>query len=263
MTTMREFTDEFDAAGFGVVRRAVDPDTTDRLRAALTAMLPPEAADQPAARQRVVPRIVHRDPAFAELAMNTHLVGTVTGLFGGVVPHLVCCYGHEKPARTGAHTGPHSDVAHLPGVPHHRCLLMVKVMLALTPVDAESGATTVAAGSHRWASGAEADERSAAYQRVLLSPGDLLLFHANLRHSATDNTSDTPRLSVWLVYAQPWMRVFPGYEHDPSFLEELRPRRAAEPYLADVFGLTDPYATTPTRQTGNQAEGQPHDARTR
>jgi ectoine hydroxylase-related dioxygenase (phytanoyl-CoA dioxygenase family) len=163
------------------------------------------------------------------------------------VPQLVCSYGHEKPAKTAAHTVPHSDVAHLPGVPHHLSVLMVKAMCSLTPVGSGSGATVVFPGSHRMPEAGghtEADEE--AGHKILLDPGDLFLFHSNLRHTATENSSTNPRLSIWFVYALPWMRVFPGYEYSAEFLAGLQPRLASEPCLKSIYGLSDPYATNPS-----------------
>jgi hypothetical protein len=239
------FAQDFHEAGFGVIRHAIEPDAADQLRARLVPMLPGGSASEAISLQRVVPRIVERDRMFADLATSPPLVATMAAIFGGIIPQLVCSYGHEKPARTGAHTGQHSDVAHLPGVPHHLSLLMVKAMFALTPVALGSGETMLIPASHRQANGTDPAARPADHH-VLLDPGDLLLFHANIRHSATDNTSEAPRLSLWMVYALPWMRVFPGYEYGPAFLADLQPRLAAEPHLAAIYGLDDPYATSST-----------------
>lgn len=236
------FVEDFHQTGFGVIRRAIDAAAVTKLRglhAQLLGALPPNG---PSPLQRLVPNIVEYDRRFADLASSPPLVETLREIFA-VVPHLVCSYGHEKPPRTRAHTAAHSDVAHLPGVPHHQSLLMVKVMCALTPIRQCSGGTVVHPGSHRQVPGrANADESAKAHY-VLLEPGDLLLFHANIRHTATSNTSSDPRLSIWFVYALPWMRIFPGHEHSDEFLATIRPRLAREPHLRSIYGLEDPYAT--------------------
>lgn len=152
-----------------------------------------------------VPRIVERHEDFAAVATSRPLVATLTGIFG-LVPQLVCSYGHEKPPHTRTHTVSHSDVAHLPGVPHHLSLLMVKAMYALTAVRVGSGGTVICPGSHR-------------------------------------EPSPDARLSLWFVYALPWMRVFPGYEYSEDFLKALQPRLASESCLSWIYGLRDPYAT--------------------
>jgi len=237
-SVLEEFVDQFHDDGYGIVHGAVQPAAVPQLRSRLQQLLgpAPTGPDGPPA-QRLVPRLVEHDPRFADLAISAPLIATLTEVFG-VVPHLVCAYGHEKAAGTPAHTGPHSDVAHLPGVPHHLSLLMVKAMVALTPVTAGGGATMVFPGTHQGATPGRG-------RSVRLEPGDMVLFHANIRHTATANTTAVSRLSLWFAFAQPWMRVFPGYEYGAAFLDAMAGRLAAQPGLRAVFGLTDPYGTRP------------------
>jgi hypothetical protein len=232
------FVQSFKAEGFGVVRSAIDPDTALSLSQCLTALLGP--APHPPPPQRLVPRIVERNERFAELAEARPLLQILDSVFG-TAPRLICSYGHEKAAGTASHTGVHSDVAHLPGVPHHLSTLMVKVMYALTPVGPSDGATVVYPGTHRLPPEQTADATTA--HQVQLDPGDLLLFHANIKHSATANIGTRARLGMWSVYALPWMRVFTGYEFDAAYLDERQARSTTEPRLADLYGLRDPYAT--------------------
>lgn len=240
---LRAFVQDFHAAGFGVVRHAMEPGVADELRARLDRLLDPRPGSEDAPLQRIVPRIVERHEGFAAVATSHPLVATLTGIFG-LVPQLVCSYGHEKPPHTRTHTASHSDVAHLPGVPHHLSLLMVKAMYALTAVRAGSGGTVICPRSHREpvTAGQEAMPGANGHY-VALDPGDLLLFHANVRHTASDNSSPDARLSLWFVYALPWMRVFPGYEYSEDFLKAIQPRLASEPHLSWIYGLRDPYAT--------------------
>lgn len=218
--------------GFAIVRASTGPDLVARLYERLMELEDRQIDDR---SQRLISRLVARDPLFADLATAPWLLALLDELFGGV-PHLVCSYGHVKPAGTAAHTVEHSDVAHLAGVPHDQSLLMAKVMVALTPVPADRSPTVLYPGTHR---GGPPDERVVA----TLNVGDTLIFHANIRHSATANQSTMDRVSVWFVYAQPWMRVFPGHEHDPAFLTALGARLATEPALGRIYGLDDPYAT--------------------
>lgn len=234
------FVRHFHDAGFGVIRHAVRAVEADGLRARLRELLPDQTAGPSTPLQRIVPRIVERDERFLALATSPPLVAILRDIFG-VVPQLVCSYGHEKPARTRAHTGPHSDVAHLPGVPHHTSLLMVKAMYALTPVPPGAGGTLIFPGSHTAPPGDSLREPDGHH--VVLEPGDLLLFHANVRHTATENSSPNARLSIWLMFALPWMRMFHGYEYGEEFLQGVRERAAQEPHLSSIFGLDDPYAT--------------------
>jgi hypothetical protein len=218
--------------GYTVIPNAVHGARAALLRNRLLQVLP-EAGP---VDQIVVPRLVELGDEFAAIAESGPHLPVLLEAFGST-PHLVSAYGHVKPARTAAHTGWHSDVAHLHGVPHTGSLLIVKVMLALTPVGVHGGATRLRPGSHRDVGNPAADIQPA------LQAGDMFVFHANVQHTATGNITDSDRLSLWFTYAQPWMRTFTGYEHDPAWLARLAPRLATEPHLASIYGLTDPYAT--------------------
>jgi Phytanoyl-CoA dioxygenase (PhyH) len=249
---LQAFAQNFHEAGFGVIRQAIEPDAADRLRTRLVPMLPNGSPSGTTALQRVLPRIVERDRMFADLATNPPLVATMTTIFGGTVPRLVCSYGHEKPARTGAHTGPHSDVAHLPGVRHHLSLLMVKAMIALTPVTLGSGATMLIPGSHRQANGTEPPVPP-AHHRVLLDPGDLLVFvpcqHPPQRHRQRVGRSppepvDGVRAAVDAGLSR--LRIRPGLPCEPATALDYgaSPRRDLWPErsLRHHAGLTLDYA---------------------
>lgn len=236
--TTPTFVESFQQQGFGVIRSALPANETRRLRSQLEILLPEHDSPEAAPLQRLVPRIVERQEQVAALATDTRLAGVLSEVFG-TIPQLICSYGHDKPAGTDAHTDLHSDVSHLPGVPHDLSLLMVKVMLPLTPIRPGMGGTLIAPGSHRTRTGESLND--ARY--VTMEPGDLLLFHANIQHTATPNESNQRRLSIWLVYGLPWMRPFPGYEFTSEFIEQQRDRTRSDPVALSIFGLTDPYAT--------------------
>ncbi len=225
--------DTFHERGFVVLRNVIDSAHVGDLRSQLEALLGPIPTPAPA--QEVLPRIVELGSAFADLAMSPGVLATTSHLLG-TAPLLACSYGHRKAPGTPAHTGPHSDVAHLKGIPHHQSLVMIKAVVALTAVGPDSGPTEVLPGSHR-------GEIADGPIRVVLGTGDMLLFHANLQHTATANTSAESRLGLWFVFTQPWMRIFPGYEFGADFLAARRPRISADPRLPHLFGLADPYAT--------------------
>jgi hypothetical protein len=226
------FARQMEHDGVAIVASAIEPGLASRLRGRIVE-LKDDWIDE--GTQRVIPKLVSKDPRFADLATAPWLLTRLERIFGGV-PHLVCSYGHVKPAGTVAHTVEHSDVAHLPGVPHDRCLLMVKVMLALNPVPSDRSPTVLRPGTHR---GDPPGERMTA----TLEAGDALIFNANIRHSATANLSTMDRMSLWFVYGQPWMRTFTGYEHDSSFLSTLGFRLTNHAAFRRVYGLEDPYAT--------------------
>lgn len=216
-----------------MLRNVINGAHASDLRSQLEALLGPTPTQAPA--QEVLPRIVEHDPRFTDLATSHGMLTTVSALLG-TSPLLACSYGHRKASRTPSHTGPHSDVAHLQGIPHHQSLVMIKVVVALTAVGPGNGPTVILPASHR----GEGTEEPTA---VTLDVGDMLLFHANVQHTATANTSSQDRLGLWFVFTQPWMRIFPGYEFSTDFLAAQRTRISADPRLLHVFGLADPYAT--------------------
>jgi ectoine hydroxylase-related dioxygenase (phytanoyl-CoA dioxygenase family) len=225
--------DAFHEHGFVVLRKVIDGAHVSNLRIRLEGLFGPVSTPRPA--QEVLPRIVELDSGFADLVVSSELLTMASDLLG-TPPLLACSYGHRKAPGTPAHTGPHSDVAHLQGIPHHASLVMIKAVVALTAVGPDNGPTEVLPGSHR---GGGAEEPI----RVMLDAGDMLLFHANLQHTATANASSESRLGLWFVFSQPWMRIFPGYEFGADFLAAQRPRIAANLELRHLFGLADPYAT--------------------
>ncbi len=235
-----EFVDAFAADGFGVIKSAIDSETALALGHRVDALLGPVPSPPPL--QHLLPRIVERDERFLALASTPVLLDILASVLGAP-PLLICSYGHRKTAGTAAHTGTHSDVAHLPGVPHHLSTLMVKAMYALSPVGPSDGPTEIRPGTHRLSPDQTVDHPAHPAHRVLLEPGDLLLFNANLRHTATANSGRRDRLSMWCTYALPWMRIFDDYEFTESYLDGIRDRLKTEPNLVGLHGLDDPYAT--------------------
>jgi hypothetical protein len=231
---------EFHERGSLLIRGALAPREID----GLLGMLEQSFAEVPVADrgelETTIPGIVERHREFFELAVNEHVLELVAGILESD-PHLIINYGHLKPPQTRAHTVPHSDVRHMKGVPHHQSLLMVKCMYALTRVDAGSGGVAVHPGSHRLSSREYPPRVTGPGEYVAMEPGDLFVFNANLLHTATDNVKDSPRISAWYTYAQPWMRVFPGFDYSPGFLAQLA--ACGLPQATSVFGLTDPYTT--------------------
>jgi ectoine hydroxylase-related dioxygenase (phytanoyl-CoA dioxygenase family) len=232
-TGLQPALDAFHERGFVVLRNVITGAHAADLRSRLEALLGPTPS--PAPVQEVLPRIVERDSQFTDLATSHGMLTTASELLESA-PLLACSYGHRKASRTLAHTGPHSDVAHLQGIPHHQSLVMIKVVVALTAVGPDNGRTVVLPGSHH----GEGNEEPIS---VALEAGDMLLFHANLQHTATGNISSKNRLGLWFVFTQPWMRIFPGYEFSTDFLAAQRSRISADPRLRSVYGLADPYAT--------------------
>lgn len=231
---IEDFLVDFRASGFGVVTEAVRGEELADLRRSAMAHL--GDADTRSTLEISAPHVIEDRPVL-ETATSPQIIELLVALME-VTPRLIANYAHLKPAGAKRHTRAHSDVAHLPGVQHATSLLIVKAMVALSEVCEDSGAVAVAAGSHLTL---DRDESSA--EVVTMQPGDLLLFNANVLHTSTDNRSSEPRISMWFTYALPWMRCFQGHRPTDKTLQLAERLIQHRPYVADVLGITDPYAT--------------------
>ncbi len=217
--------------GYALLRGVYDRHEMSRVDAMLSIAFCREA--QKGELERQLPNIAHR-PYVLHLIFRDPLFELLAAVFEGC-PHLLASYGHDKPPGTGAHTAPHSDVAHIAGFPHAERLFMLKVCVACRPFDRDQAPTALWTGTHRLA-------RAADRLPVLptLERGDVLLFDANLRHSATANTSGVARRTMWMTFGYSYMRAFPGYEFTGS-ADEPRVRDAGGDL--GVLGLRNPYST--------------------
>jgi ectoine hydroxylase-related dioxygenase (phytanoyl-CoA dioxygenase family) len=226
--------------GFTIVEGAIPAASVSEMRLALHSLLLDRASNWEMELETVVPRIVERHRLFRRLALD-HLIREVVCDVMGPDVHLVLNQGHLKPARTRAHTAVHSDLLHLRGVDHSTSLLMIKCMVALSPIGPGDGGLSVFPRSHRVRYDAYPPQMRGDSTYITMKAGDAVFFNAGMMHSATNNDSDRPRLSLWLAYAHTWMRQLPGFEPSPEFLADVA--SDDDPYARQIFGLNEPYAT--------------------
>lgn len=191
--------------------------------------------------ETIIPRIVELHPIFFDLAMNSLAISIVESLLG-IDAHLVINQGHIKPPRTASHTRVHSDLLHLRGVPHHLSTLMIKFMYILSDISTGDGGLRVYPGSHATSFDEyppNVENLKSVY--IEAKAGDLIVFNANLLHTATNNDSDRPRITLMYAYAHSWMRVFKGFEVSEGLIKAIKESNNS---LADqIFGLSVPYTT--------------------
>lgn len=216
---------EFRRRGFTVLRAAARASEMAALSSALSYAFVAEPGNS---LERQIPNIGHTQTVL-NIATRDPLYGLLCELFSGP-PQLIASYGHDKPAGSTAHTGPHSDVAHIPGHDRGSIPFMIKVCIASEAVTSECAPTALWAGTHRVPSVEKEPET------VDLDQGDILVFDANIKHSATSSISNRVRRTVWLTFGEQWMRPFPGYEYQGNW-ENLDTRTAA------LLGKQNPYAT--------------------
>ncbi len=101
--------------------------------------------------------------------------------------------------------------------PHHR--LMVNTLTALVPFNAETGATRVVPGSHRWDLPVDHDHPTVT---VEMDAGSMVLFDGGLWHGQGHNTSGRIRYCLNLFYARSWLRKVDNHywSLDPTELSE-------------------------------------------
>lgn len=79
-------------------------------------------------------------------------------------------------------------------------------MVSLDPFTSTNGATLIIPGSHLWP-----DTRIPLRSEmipIIMPAGSVVIFLNTLWHSGGSNTSSSPRRSLTVQYAQPWMRTF-------------------------------------------------------
>ena len=217
--------------GWVVVHIGLDQDLCERTLRAKGAEAMPDKSEQ------LWPRILDDFPEWLALTASSKVLEVIYAV-GGDRLQMAMNYLHLKPRKTPAHTVPHSDIAHLAGLPdYHSTTLMFKCMIALTPVTIGSGGVACLSGSHRTANAPHAPTY------VTMVPGDVLIFNAAILHSSTPNTSDRERWSVWCAYAQDWMKIMPGHEIDGNRVSNALGLTAEDPRRSLVCPVESAYAT--------------------
>jgi phytanoyl-CoA hydroxylase len=220
----------FQRDGFIVVRRLVDAEVVQRMRAATERDIqqtigpieyeadlqyPGAPASHQAAGGRTIRRLKQahsRDYVFTEWLIQSKLTGRLRQLLG---PSLVCPLAHHNCVMTkhpdfSSDTGWHQDIRYWA----FQRPDLVSVWLALIPETERNGCLQVLPGSHRWTIRPEqldaasffrsdlAENQALIAQRKLveLQPGDVLFFHALTLHAATRNFTRETKYSVVFTF---------------------------------------------------------------
>ncbi len=173
------------AEGYVVLRRAVPHDWIEGLRAAFEAGVRP-SADWPVPRGADWRHAqVDLDPLVRAACRLPALIAAVAALIDQ--PFFLAQVEGRAPRPDNAPQPLHRDGVGLAG-------RMAAAMIWLDAHDAANGATRLVPGSHRGA-GREDDAITLAG-----AAGDILIFHADLLHGATRNSSGAPRRALLLSY---------------------------------------------------------------
>ncbi len=100
----------------------------------------------------------------------------------------------------------HRDSANWPHFPWPAPEVTVSCMFALSDFDAETGATQVAPGSHKW-SDPDRAPTAAEITQAVMPAGSVLLYNGNVIHAAGENrTKDRWRWGMHISWVLGWLR---------------------------------------------------------
>ncbi|HEV8579329.1 MAG TPA: phytanoyl-CoA dioxygenase family protein [Thermoanaerobaculia bacterium] len=136
----------------------------------------------------------------------------------------------------------HTDVrTRVPGVNHARSTMMVRLMIALSDISEDGGATLLLPGTHRQPDDtpiprvASPEEMPGAV-KLACPAGSAYFFHGNVVHSPGTNRGGATRRVLLYNYGHKWMRIWKGHEPSPRLAAQ-----AATPMRRQLLGLTPPY----------------------
>ncbi|MGO9454725.1 MAG: phytanoyl-CoA dioxygenase family protein [Candidatus Binataceae bacterium] len=153
---------------------------------------------------------LHRDPVFQRLVEDSRYCGIVSELLGPEIDCFVSQYIFKNNCALGQPWHQDSYYFAFDRRPQ------VGMWLAITEATLDNGCLHVLPGSHREPVHEHVRDRRTyaqyGYQEivdhdmsasvpVLMSPGDLLVFHSHLMHCSTDNLSGSPREAIVWHYA--------------------------------------------------------------
>ena len=125
----------------------------------------------------------------------------------------------------------HHDDGFYP-IPRPRAALSAATIWAIDEFTAETGATVVVPGSHRWGDRqpAESDRRVPA----VMSAGSCVFFLGTLWHGGGTNHSSAPRTAVTAQYCEPWLRTQEAF----SLSVDADTARAVSPDIRRMIGYS-------------------------
>lgn len=240
----RQFWDE---NGYLRIANALAPDELAAARA---------AADEAEARWRADPsRPGTRIPEFLEIEgiMEYHpilfdliehprvfpLIREVLGPDISIVDHA---YYITPPGGVLDGDAWHTDVrTRVRGVNHAGSTMMVRLMIALSDIGEDGGATLVLPGTHRQPDDTPIPrvaipEDMPGAVRLTCRAGSAYFFHGNVVHAPGTNHCAVTRRVLLYNYGHKWMRIWKG--HEPS---ERLIACATTPMRRQLLGLTPPY----------------------
>jgi hypothetical protein len=82
--------------------------------------------------------------------------------------------------------------------------ILINVIVALTDFRVENGATRVVPGSHLWPEFREPEQQEICH--ATMPAGSILLYSGNVVHSGGGNSTEQPRIGLYVGYLLSWLR---------------------------------------------------------
>lgn len=219
---------ELRGAGVTVFRDLIAPAQVAAMRAAIDARVARLAADGAGGDHYHGVNLVAWDPAFAEVATDPLLLGTVEGLLGDDCILSSCNLGARRPGC--ARQGLHRDTGIWGGsLPFMDFPVGIQTAWCIDDFTLENGATHVIAGSH--ADPAPADP--AKEVQITAPAGSVIAFDCQAFHAGGANRTQALRRGVLTLYIRSWLK--PQTDHKRSAPRELID--SASPQLLRLLGF--------------------------
>jgi ectoine hydroxylase-related dioxygenase (phytanoyl-CoA dioxygenase family) len=230
--------EQFDQDGMLIIRRAVAPETIERVRAATDRIV---AEGGPAgrwigkavsARRRIEYRgLFNLDDAFLDLLAPPTVFPLIVRILGPNI-HMMSSqtlYTHPNQEPRPHHGGWHRDViGSSEDLGYDKTpRLAIRVGYYLTDISQPgSGSTLFAPGTHRLTapiSLPRGDRDPESWVRPEIEPGDAVLWENRTFHAPENNTSQHTRKAVMIQYGYRWLRPVDFLDHPPELLAKCDP----------------------------------------
>lgn len=219
--------EEFEHAGYLLLRGALDRDTVARLRRATDELDAQYRSDSDVGVHHVMNLhdLVHRDPLFLELVDWPTTFPKVFGVLGWNIQLFHTQVIVTPPAPSGAPAGAygwHQDNNRMnidfeTAPPHPRVSVKVGYFLSDLP-EPRMGNLCVVPGSHAWGRPETTPGRHPEGALELTArAGDAVLFDRRLWHAASTNVSASTRAFLTYGYSYRWLRPKSAMERGPWF----------------------------------------------
>jgi hypothetical protein len=238
---------ELEAFGFTVVRDALSPELTDRLRDAVIGAWQDHFGrpldlehETELSEVQLAPYLLYKDPVFEEALLNPRPLALITYLLGQSC-WLSSMTSHVKgPGEVGLLL--HSDTANGVPAPFSAYSQVANCNYALTDYTETGGALAMVPGSHRmgrqptrWENKLAGNERNPHAVPVEVPAGAAIVWHGNTWHGSFPRRMPGLRVNLSMYFCRQYMA--PQEIYGDRAPEDLLARHGHDSRMAQLLGL--------------------------